>query len=172
MIADLHNTIAALAPIHGISIGREADRSTWSIQFDDSATDAQRAAALAGLAAFDPLDGLKRDLEEAVQTAFDAACGAIVTPGAAMANVYRVQVDAAFRLIAGAISTHPALAALVGVLGPDEASVARIIYARNEECEAQIAALNRKRLVAKAAIEAATTEAGARAAANVAWGTP
>lgn len=169
MIVDLHNAVAAVCPIHGVSIGSESDPSTWMIDFRDDASEPQRAAAAQALAAFDPLVGLKRGLSDTVQSEFDAACEAIITPGSAMASVYRVQVDAAYRLIAGAITTHPALASLVGVLGSNEADVAQIIASRNEQCEAAISDLNRKRLMAKALIDAAQTADQARAAASVAW---
>lgn len=53
MINDLHKAISAVCPIDGISIGRKADRSTWRIDFQQSATAAQKTAAQAILASFD-----------------------------------------------------------------------------------------------------------------------
>jgi hypothetical protein len=50
----LHDIIADLAPIDGVSIGRVDDKATWTIAFRDAATDAERASAFAALAAFDP----------------------------------------------------------------------------------------------------------------------
>lgn len=49
----LHRKLAALAPIHGVSIGRRDDKATWRIDFKDEATDQQKAAASAAFAAFD-----------------------------------------------------------------------------------------------------------------------
>ncbi len=49
----LHTKVAAVCPIHGVSIGRRNDKATWSIRFTDEATTEQRAAADAVLAAYD-----------------------------------------------------------------------------------------------------------------------
>lgn len=50
----LHDSIAAVASIDGVSIGRINDRSTWRIDYKPEATDIERAAGAAALAAFDP----------------------------------------------------------------------------------------------------------------------
>jgi len=50
----LVDLIAPLCPLDGVSIGREDDPATWALQFAAGATAAQRAAAQAALAAFDP----------------------------------------------------------------------------------------------------------------------
>ena len=55
LASDLHKAVAATCPIHGVSIGRRDDRATWRIDFAPEATDAQRVAAAAALAAFDPV---------------------------------------------------------------------------------------------------------------------
>lgn len=52
-ITKLHNQIAAVCPIDGVSVGRKNDRATWRIDFRPEATDAQRAAAEAIKAGFD-----------------------------------------------------------------------------------------------------------------------
>jgi hypothetical protein len=44
---------AAGVPIIGVTVGAAADRATWVVQFDASATPAQQATAAATLAAFD-----------------------------------------------------------------------------------------------------------------------
>ena len=54
LISKLDVALKAVCPIHGVSIGRETDRSTWRIDFKDEATAEQRAAAGDALAAFDP----------------------------------------------------------------------------------------------------------------------
>jgi len=46
-ILDLQEKIAAVAPIDSVSVGDSSDRSTWTVKFQDSATDAQKAAAQA-----------------------------------------------------------------------------------------------------------------------------
>ncbi|OGV53550.1 MAG: hypothetical protein A2017_20850 [Lentisphaerae bacterium GWF2_44_16] len=43
----LHNAIAALCPIHGVSIVDTADKATWSISFKDEATTEEKAVAQA-----------------------------------------------------------------------------------------------------------------------------
>jgi hypothetical protein len=49
----LHAKIAVVAPIAGISFGRFDDKSTWRIDFDPRATDAQRKAAQSVIVFFD-----------------------------------------------------------------------------------------------------------------------
>lgn len=52
--SDLDQAIRAVCPINGVSIGDEADRSTWSIDYADDATDDQKEAAEALLQTWDP----------------------------------------------------------------------------------------------------------------------
>lgn len=47
MSTKLHNAIAAVCPIEGISIGDKNDKSTWTISFKETATTEQFAAAQA-----------------------------------------------------------------------------------------------------------------------------
>lgn len=70
--ATLHAAIAAVCPIHGVSIGRKDDKTTWRIDFANDATDPQRAAARAVLEGFNlaaerAKEQAKRDREAAVQ---------------------------------------------------------------------------------------------------------
>ncbi len=51
--ARLHAAIAAVCPIHGVTIGRRDDRSTWVVHFADVATDEQKLSAQAVIAAMD-----------------------------------------------------------------------------------------------------------------------
>lgn len=53
-ISYLHQLIAAVCPIYGISIGNEADKSTWIISFAPDATPEQQLAAQSVIDAFDP----------------------------------------------------------------------------------------------------------------------
>lgn len=53
MIEQLTKALGQIAPIHGVSIGRRNDKSTWRIDFKDEATAEQRAAAQAVIDAFD-----------------------------------------------------------------------------------------------------------------------
>lgn len=59
----LHEALAAVCPIDGVSIGRKDDKATWRIDFKDEATDAQRAAAQA------VKDGFDRAAAEAAERA-------------------------------------------------------------------------------------------------------
>ena len=51
-VAKLHEAIAAVCPIQGVSVGNAADKGTWRIDFDPAATQQQKTAAQAALAAF------------------------------------------------------------------------------------------------------------------------
>ena len=63
----IYDTLLAQSiPIESISIGRRTDRATWRIDFAPSATDDQRAAAAALMAAFDPTQGHDENEQEAV----------------------------------------------------------------------------------------------------------
>lgn len=72
MIAEqLHNAIAAVCPIDGVSIGVTDDKSTWRIDFKPEATSQQIAAAQAVIQSFvftppapapDPLAALQQQV--------------------------------------------------------------------------------------------------------------
>lgn len=64
----LTDAISAVAPIHGVSIGRKDDRSTWRLDFKDEATANHRADAQATLLAFDiaPYDPPTQDVRAAL----------------------------------------------------------------------------------------------------------
>ena len=42
IVAALHQEIANIAPIHGVSIGDWNDKNTWNVCFKDDATEAQK----------------------------------------------------------------------------------------------------------------------------------
>jgi len=50
---EIHEKLSALAPIDSVSFGSWTDKSAWSIQFKNSATDSEKAAAQAVLDAID-----------------------------------------------------------------------------------------------------------------------
>ena len=52
-VTALYNTISAVCPIRGVSIGVPATKSTWRIDFDPTATPAQKTAAQTALTNFD-----------------------------------------------------------------------------------------------------------------------
>lgn len=49
----LHHALAKHAPIDGVSIGDENDKTTWRIDFKPSATEEQKAAARAALMSYE-----------------------------------------------------------------------------------------------------------------------
>jgi hypothetical protein len=53
MITKLTSAIAAVCPIHGVSIGSKDDKATWRIDFKDEATEPQRTSAQGVVDAFD-----------------------------------------------------------------------------------------------------------------------
>ena len=71
---NLHKTVAAIAPIFGVSVGNEADSDTWRIEFKPEATQEQRNAAQAALMAWvSPLPPLTFDQWLALFTAEERA---------------------------------------------------------------------------------------------------
>ena len=75
----VHLLIAQVAPIDGISLGSYTDKSTWRIDFQDTATAVQRQAAQDAIIAFDaaaelakPPPKSKIELLEARITALEA----------------------------------------------------------------------------------------------------
>lgn len=70
----VHEAVAAVAPIIGVSIGIVAEKATWQITFHPAATSAQRADAQGIMAMFDPLT---IDTRSALAKALDATFTAI-----------------------------------------------------------------------------------------------
>ncbi len=64
---------AAGIPIIGVSVGTEADRSTWVVQYDPSATAQQKSDGAALVATFNPTDPgfAAADLDAEVTRALD-----------------------------------------------------------------------------------------------------
>ena len=52
LAGDLHAALAAVCPIHGVSVPDPADKATWVVWHADAATNAEREAADSVLAAF------------------------------------------------------------------------------------------------------------------------
>jgi hypothetical protein len=51
-ISKLHKWVSAVCPIDGVSVGDDSDRSTWSVQYAEEATQEQKDAADAALLTF------------------------------------------------------------------------------------------------------------------------
>lgn len=71
-ISDLHDRLSALAPIVGVSVGNPADKTTWRIDFAETATAAQQQAAQTFLASYNP-NGPTTDMVDAFRDARLAA---------------------------------------------------------------------------------------------------
>lgn len=119
--AKLHELIAAVCPIQGVSIGDFADKGTWVIHFDPSATAPQRAAADAVVAAFDVA---AEDANEASEEAkFESDAAAVKSDNAlkALVNMSPSQIDAwaaaNITNLAEARSALVKLAKIVSILG-------------------------------------------------------
>jgi len=52
----LHEAVAAICPIHGVSVGRIDDKKTWRIDFAAAATGLQKQAAADVITQFDPIE--------------------------------------------------------------------------------------------------------------------
>lgn len=71
----LDRTIKAVCPIHGVSVGRVDDKSTWRVDFADEATPEQCAAATKVLDGMD-VDTLQRQLDlHAKVDVIESGCG-------------------------------------------------------------------------------------------------
>lgn len=176
MIVDLHNAVAAVCPIHGVSIGSESDPSTWTIDFRDDASPAQRAAAAQVLAAFDPLSSEKAAAKARIDVAAEMYRSRYITPGSGMAMTYlekhaqaRAVLDmgqvAADSLDADARKAQfPTLAASVGREAPTLFACAELVVAAYGRFADLSNVIETARLDAKAAVAAAESSAGVRAA--------
>lgn len=71
-ILSLHNAIAIVCPIEGVSVGSVADRSTWRIDYAPEATLEQKAAAANVLASFDLAGDIAAEDQQAMLREADA----------------------------------------------------------------------------------------------------
>lgn len=183
MIIALQTAVERHAPVVGVSIGRRDDRSTWRIDFAANATEPQRLAALAALAAFDVLGEAKAAAQARVDTAAEAARLKYITTGAGQALTYQRKSTERMAYLSAVqmgapVSTaaFPMLAASIGVEVPntgveaaDLAAVAALIGAREAGFAVVGSQIERLRLTAKAAIAAAANEGQIAAAEAVVW---
>lgn len=65
MIKTLHKSILAACPINGVSIGNVADKSTWRIDFHQSATQDQKINAMLAVAKFDAISVVAKEKADA-----------------------------------------------------------------------------------------------------------
>ena len=74
LVAFLHEQISVVCPIESVSIGRQEDKTTWSITFKPVATEIQKVAAQAVITNFNPTVA---DLRSGLANALDAALSAV-----------------------------------------------------------------------------------------------
>jgi hypothetical protein len=94
--AQLHAAVAAVCPIHGVSIGRKDDKSTWRIDFADGVSDAQRSAAVRAMLDFDTAaaaiaEQAKRDRATAVDAKTRELAEAMVDDPTLLDKLVRAQ---------------------------------------------------------------------------------
>lgn len=94
--AQLHAAVAAVCPIHGVSIGRKNDKATWRIDFVLGATSGERADAEAVMAAFNvdaarATEQAKRDRAAAVDAKMRELAEAMVDDPTLMDKIKRVR---------------------------------------------------------------------------------
>lgn len=172
-----------------LAAGEEAETpiSNWPTDLTGAQTDAALEAVLARYGLHMSLDPLKADLKAQVDARAEALRLTLITPGSGQAMEYQeayaeaVQVDAAAKANAGAsfdAAAYPMLSASLGYdLDPttgkptvDIAGEARAVLAAYDAYQKAGAAIRGVRLKGKAAIDAATDAAAARAAfAAVVW---
>ena len=181
----VHQAIAAVCQIGGISIGDENDKTTWRIDFADGATEEQKALAAAALAAFDIAGAMKSELRAKVDADAERVRLRYITPGAGMAMTYiekRDQANAVHGMgqqAANALTEQerteqfPTLAASVGLEAQTLWDCAILVIQRAEAWATLSNAIERTRFAGKKAISDASDAAAARAAYEaITWPTP
>lgn len=119
-----------------------------------------------------PLLDIKAVLKAQVDAAAERERARYITPGAGQAMTYQAKADEARRLAADPspdAADYPLLSAEVGITAPDLVAVGAVVLAAYQAWQVIGAAIEGARLGAKQAIDLATDEAGARAAAEVTW---
>lgn len=115
---------------------------------------------------------LKADLCAGIDAAAEAERARYITPGSGQAMTYQDKAAEAAMLAEDAApdpSSYPLLSAEIGITGATLTDVGAVVHAAYQQWQIIGAAIERARLGAKAAVMAAEDEAGARAAAMVAW---
>lgn len=113
-----------------------------------------------------PLETVKEQLKAAVDAAAERQRALYITPGAGQALTYKAKAEEALAVLADP-SPHPPdyplLSAEVGVTGETLQQVAQIVAHMHAQWQLVGGAIERARLAAKAAVDAAEDEAAARA---------
>lgn len=181
----LHEAIAAVCPIDGVSVGRWDDRLMWRVNYKPEATPDQKAAAQTVVDTFDTLVPVKSEFCVRVDTDAEAVRAKHLSPGSGMALTYQEKfaqaqaVLAMGRDVANALSQvereaqFPTLSASVGIEAPTLADAADLVLARYAQFARLSLHIERTRLSGKASIQAATSEPEVEAAYRaISWTLP
>ncbi|MFG1417005.1 hypothetical protein V5F38_04205 [Xanthobacter sp. V0B-10] len=121
------------------------------------------------------LSALKATLCTQIDAAAEAERARYITPGAGQAMTYQTKAAEALALAADHApdpSAYPLLSAEIGITASDLAGVGAVVRAAYAAWQVIGAGIERARLAGKAAVQAASDEAEARAAAAVEWPAP
>lgn len=166
--AALTEAVGRVAPVSGVSIGRMDDRATWGLDFSADATDAQRNAAAAVLASFDPVAVEARVAMMRLTAEADKRIATRPVHAEKFAQAMAVQSNPELPL-----SDVPLIEASIGFDGATAADVAAVVIRKYTAAVTYAAAVERARMVAEQAIKNASTVRGVEEAArSVAWPTP
>lgn len=180
----LHEAVAQVCPIDGISVGAPGDRSTWIVSFGAAATDQQKAAAASVIQSFSwdlTLPEVKSAQKKLVDDAAERCRLKYITGGSAKAMEYLEAKDQAVAVIqmgeaaANALTNHgaaefPVLAASVPIEAATLHAAATLVMQRYEAYAAVAGVIKRKTIEAKAEIEAAQTVGEAQSVLGaIAW---
>ncbi|MDF2981413.1 MAG: hypothetical protein K0Q69_1185 [Devosia sp.] len=119
-----------------------------------------------------PLDAVKAELRERIDTEAEATRRKYITPGAGQALTYQQKAAEAARLQGDPVpdaAGYPLLAAEIGITAPTLAEVGQVVRAAHEAWMVLGAQIEAARLGAKKAIDLATTIEAACAGAEVMW---
>lgn len=129
-LRELHAAVAAVCPVHGVSIGRKSDKATWRPDFAEEATLAQRAAAAEVIAAFD-IDAASVPVSVKMWQAKAAlaAAGKLATATAAIEASGSEPLKLAWEYATDISRASASVAAIGGVLGMTSAEVDALFIA-------------------------------------------
>lgn len=162
--------------VEGVSIGRADDKSTWRVDFTDAATEQDRTAVAAVVAAFDVSAPIKAELKSKVDADAERVRQRYITPGVGQSMTYlekhnqAVAVEGLGEEAANALSEHdrtaqfPTLSASVGIEAATLWDCAQIVVQTYEAWAALSNQIERTRLMGKRSISLASDAAAAQAA--------
>jgi len=172
----LLDTVKRVCPVRGITIANRYDKTGWFVDFDVSASDEQRTAALAAIESYDVLSDLKATLRTKVDADAEAVRQSYITPGVGQSMTYlekhnqAIAVESMGEAAANALSEQdrtaqfPTLAASVGVEAAALWDCAQIVVQTYEAWAALSNQIERARLMGKMSISLASDAAAAQAA--------